>query len=87
MNNQYCLSVNEKKVDHMGQIDDELTLLKDFCSPPTQPFLPCLCLGEALRDICVVCNKQRKDHLNFGNRGLFCMSMRDRNLIKGTRPE
>ena len=28
MNNQYALSVTEKKVDHMGEIDDELTLLK-----------------------------------------------------------
>ena len=25
-------------------------------------------------------------HLNFGNRGLFCMSIRDRDLIKSTRP-
>ena len=31
MNNQYVLSVTDKKVDHMGQID-ELTLLYDFCS-------------------------------------------------------
>ena len=30
-------------------------------------------------------NKE-KNHLNFGNRGLFCMSMRDRDLIKSTRP-
>ena len=30
--------------------------------------------------------KQRKNHLNFGNRGLFCVSMRDRDLIKSTQP-
>ena len=50
MNNQYVLSVTEKKkVDHMSQIDDELTLHKDFCSLPRSRF----CLVFAWEERCV----------------------------------
>ena len=76
-------SVTDKKVDHMGQID-ELTLLNDFCSLLHSRF----CLVFAWEERCgtfVLCELNKdKITLILGTGVFFCVSMRDRDLIKST---
>ena len=65
----------------MGQID-ELTLLNDFCSLPRSRFCLVFAWEERYVTFAFCEINIEKNHLMFGNGGLFCLTMRDRDLIK-----